>query len=90
MPDVRRHDLGTGADLERGLDPEQGLNLEPRREDQEGRDEGEHEQRHPEAHVRAPRLAPPLDARASSGPLAAIVPLDRERIQRRSVVWERR
>ena len=63
------------------LDPEEGLELVPRREDRERGQERQDQQRHPEADVRAASLAAALRPGAPSRPLAAVGVLDRERIE---------
>ena len=70
----------------RALDAEQRLHLVPGREDRERRQERQHEQASPRSDVRALDGASALRARPPACPLAPVVPLDRERIERRRVL----
>ncbi len=71
-------------------DAEQRLHLVPRRKRDEGREEAEHEQRPPETQAGPPCGVAPLDLGPPPGPLTAVRAFDREGVERRGLVGQRR
>ena len=78
--------VGTSCIPPNLLDAEQRLDLVPGSEDRERRHEHEHEERDAEPGVRALRGSALFDLRPAPRALAAVVPLDRQRVEGRVVL----